>query len=92
MHTVTLDEVTTLSLNLRQKLEVFIDPAWFGTTQPAFPIRGQHLTPRQALARYEMYRRAGGHDWIALKAVARDGRIFDIASLRRAVEISETGT
>lgn len=92
MRTVTLDESVRLALNLRQKLEVFIDPAWSGTTQPAFPQRGQYLTPRQALARYELYRKAAGHGCIALKAVTRDGWILDIATLRNAVRYSGSGT
>jgi hypothetical protein len=91
MMTVTSEETDKLSLNLRQKLEVFIDTAWFGTTHPAFPQQGERLTPLQAIARYEMCRRSGGHDWIALKAVTRDGRVLDIAMLRRAVKLSRSG-
>jgi hypothetical protein len=90
--TVTLDESARLALNLRQKLEVFIDPAWSGTTQPAFPERGQQLTPRQALACYESCRKAAGHGWIALKAVTRDGHVLDIQTLRNAVLYSGSRT
>ncbi len=83
----SLNNSTALTINLRQKMEVFIDPAWSGSTHPAWPSTGQRLTPLQALARYETYRRAGG-TWIALKAVARDGRVFDVTTLHHAIQHS----
>jgi hypothetical protein len=82
-----MHESSGSSLNLRQKMEVYIDAAWSGTTHPAWQSVGERLTPQQVLSRYDMCRRAGCA-WVALKAIARDGTVFDISTLNRAVQLA----
>jgi hypothetical protein len=89
MKPVSPHESAAPPLNLRQKLEVYIDPAWSGTTHPAWQSMGERLTPRQALSRYETYHH-NARAWVALKAVAKDGRVFDIATLRHAVQLARS--
>jgi hypothetical protein len=89
MKAMSPQEAAGSRLNLRQKMEVYIDAAWSGTTHPAWQLIGERLTPTQALSRYETYRRAA-HAWVVLKAVAEDGRVFDIATLDRAVQLARS--
>jgi hypothetical protein len=73
------------TINLREKLDVFIVCHWHGTTHPAWPAQGQRLTPLQALDEYEKCCECADSRWVALKAVSRDGTVFDICALRKAV-------
>ena len=85
MKPVSNRESLSKIINLREKLDVFLVCDWHGSTHPAWPEQSRRLTPGQAIAEYEKCCQSTGSSWVVLKAVSRHGDVFDICTLRNAV-------